>query len=68
MLHVVLHVYVARPENFETEWTEQLFRVLVDTSEVCLQVGEEGRPVVAHLWSRMNAELASAFHFPGNTT
>lgn len=50
MFHVVLHVYMTSSENFETERTEQVFRVLMDASEMCLYIREERGPVVANLW------------------
>lgn len=49
MFHVVLHVHVTTSEDFETEGTEQVFGVVMDSSEMCLHVWEEGWPVIANL-------------------
>lgn len=49
MFHVVLHVYMTTSKNFETEGTQQVFCVFMDTSEMCLHIWEERGPVVAHL-------------------
>lgn len=57
MFHVVLHVYMTTPKDFETEGTEQVFCVFMDTSEMCLHFREERRPEVA--------DLAHVGHFPG---
>lgn len=39
-------------KNFETEGTQQVFCVFVDAPEMCLQIREEGRPVIANLWKQ----------------
>lgn len=49
MLHVVLHVHMTTSKNFKTEWTEKVFRIFVDTSEMCLHLWEERGPIIAHL-------------------
>lgn len=38
MFHVMLHVHVTTPINFEAEGTEQVFGVFMDASEMTLHV------------------------------
>lgn len=42
MFHIVLHVHMTTSKDFETEWTEEVFRVFVGTSEMFLHIREEG--------------------------
>lgn len=50
VFHVMLHVHVTTFENLQAKWTQQLFRVLMDSPEVSLYIWEEGGSVIADLW------------------
>lgn len=58
MFHVVLHIYVTTSEDFQTEWAEEIFRVLMDTSEMCLHFREEWGPEIAHLWKQVKQTVS----------
>lgn len=49
MLHIVLHVDMTTFKNFKAERTKEILRVFMRRTEVCVHIGKERRPVVAHL-------------------
>lgn len=49
MFHVVLHVHMTASKNFETEGTEQFFRVFMDRPEMCLHIRKKRWSVIADL-------------------
>lgn len=51
VFHVMLHVHVTTFKNLQAEGTQQLFRVLMDSPKVRLNIWEEGGSVIADLWN-----------------
>lgn len=66
VFHVMLHIHVTTFQNFQTERTQQLFRVFMDGPKVSLYIWEEGGPVIADLWSKWNKEFVWVFIFSEN--
>ena len=52
MFHVMLHVRMTASKNFETEGTEEIFRVVMSYLEMCLDFHEKRGPEIAHLKTR----------------